>query len=85
MEWKRNGKGMEKKHITILELKFDGMGWKWNGIRMENLWEKKSVGYLEEMERKWNGNGMDFFLTNQVEIHFDGMEWKWNGNGMEKF
>ena len=51
MEWKRNG----KKHKTILELKFDGMEWKWNGIRIENLWEKKSVGYLEEMERKWNG------------------------------
>ena len=78
-EWKKNGNGMEKKHITTLELKFNGMEWKWNGIRMENLWEKKSVGFGEEMERKWNGNGMDFFLTNQVEIHFDGMEWKWNG------
>ena len=51
MEWKRNG----KKHITTLELKFNGMEWKWNGIRMENVWEKKSVGYLEKMERKWNG------------------------------
>ena len=46
---------------------------------MENLWEKKSVGYGEEMERKWNGNGMEFFLTNQVEKKL--MEW--NGNGME--
>ena len=51
---------------------------------MENLWEKKSVGYGEEMERKWNGNGMEYFMTNQVETNFDGMEWKWNGNGMEK-
>ena len=79
MEWKRNGKGMEKKHITTLELKFNGMEWKQNGIRMENLWEKKSVGYGEEMERKWNGNGMEFFLTNQVEKKL--MEW--NRNGME--
>ena len=47
-EWK-------KKHITTLELKFNGMEWKWNGIRMENLWEKKSVGYGVEIERKWNG------------------------------
>ena len=85
MEWKRNGKGMEKKHITTLELKSNGMEWKWNGIRMENLWEKKSVGYGEEMERKWNGNGMEFFLTNQVETNFDGMEWKWNGIEMETF
>ena len=59
MEWKRNGKGMEKKHITTLELKFNGMEWKQNGIRMENLWEKKSVGYGEEMERKWNGKFYD--------------------------
>ena len=42
---------MEKKHTTSLELKFNIMEWKWNGIRMENLWEKKSVGYGEEMER----------------------------------
>ena len=49
-KWK--GKGMEKKHKAILELEFDGMEWKWNRIRMENLWERKSVGYLEEMERK---------------------------------
>ena len=35
------------------------MEWKWNGIRMENLREKKSVGYVEEMERKWNGNFFD--------------------------
>ena len=80
-EWKRNG----KKHITCLELKFNGMEWKWNGIRMEYMREKKSVGYGEEMERKWNGNGMDFFLTNQVETNFDGMEWKWNGIEMETF
>ena len=79
MELKWNGKGMEKKHITTLELKFNGMEWKQNGIRMENLWEKKSVGYGEEMERKWNGNGMEFFLTNQVEKKL--MEW--NRNGME--
>ena len=59
MEWKRNRKGIEKKHITTLELKFNGMEWKWNGIRMENLWEKKSVGYDEEMERKWNGKFYD--------------------------
>ena len=50
-EWKRYG----KKHLTILELKLDGMEWKWNGIRMENLWDKKSMGYCEEMERKRNG------------------------------
>ena len=59
------------------------MGWKWNGIRMENLWEKKSVGYLEEMERKWNGNGMDFFFDESSGNTFcwNGMEmeWKWNG------
>ena len=85
MELKWNGKGMEKKHITTLELKFNGMEQKWNGIRIENMWEKKSVGYGEEMERKWNGNGMDFFLTNQVETNFDGMEWKWNGIEMETF
>ena len=35
------------------------MEWKKNGIRMENLWEKKSVGYDEEMERKWNGKFYD--------------------------
>ena len=85
MEWKRNGKGMEKKHLTTLELKFNGMESKQNGIRMENLWEKKSVGYSEEMERKWDGNGMELFLTNQVETNFDGMEWKWNGIEMETF
>ena len=76
MELKWNGKGMEKKHITTLELKFNGMEWKQNGIRMENLWEKKSVGYGEEMERKWNG------------IFFDKSSGKkklmeWNRNGME--
>ena len=81
VEWKRNG----KKNITTLELKFNGMEWKWNGIRMENLWEKKSVGYGVEIERKWNGNGMEFFLTNQVETNFDRMEWKWNGIQMETF
>ena len=52
---------------------------------MEKLWEKKSVGYDEEMERKWNGNGMENFMTNQVETNFDGMEWKWNGIKMETF
>ena len=52
---------------------------------MENFWEKKSVGYGEEMERKWNGNGMEYFMTNQVETNFDGMEWKWNGIEMETF
>ena len=62
-EWK-------KKHITTLELKFNGLEWKWNGIRMEKLWEKKQVGY----GRKWKGNGMEFFLTNQVETNFDGMK-----------
>ena len=52
---------------------------------MENLWEKKSVGYGEEMERKWNGNGMEYFMTNQVETNIDGVEWKWNGIEMETF
>ena len=52
---------------------------------MENLWEKKSVGYGEEMERKWNGNGMGYFMTSQVETNFDGMEWKWNGIEIETF
>ena len=54
-EWKRKG----KKHITKLESKFDRMEWKWNGIGMENFREKKSVGYVVEMERKWNGNFFD--------------------------
>ena len=61
------------------------MEWKWNGIRMENLWDKKSMGYCEEMERKRNGNGLEFFSTNQVETNCDGMEWKWNGFKMETF
>ena len=78
MELKWEGKGMQKKHIIILEIKSDGMEWKWNRIRIENLWERKSVGYFKEMERKQNGNEMKFILTNQVETNFDGMEWKWN-------
>ena len=61
------------------------MEWKWNGIRMENLWEKKSMGYWEEKERKRNGNGLEFFLTNQVETNCDGMAWNWNGFKMETF
>ena len=50
---------------------------------MENLWEKKSVGYGEEMERKWNGNGMEYFMTNQVEKNFDGIVWKGTGRGVK--
>ena len=52
---------------------------------MENLWEKNSVGYGEEMERKWNGNRMEIFLAKQVETNFDVMEWKWNGVEKENF
>ena len=48
----------------------------WNGIEMDNFWEKRSVGYVVLMEREWNGNGMEFFLTNQVEISCDEIRWK---------
>ena len=60
--------------------KYNGMKWKWNEIRMEKLCEKKSVGYVGEMERKWNGNGMDFFLTKwkQILMEWNGMEMEWN-------
>ena len=47
---------------------------------MENLWEKKSVEYLEEMESKWNGKKeRAMILANGFG---NGMEWKRNGNGI---
>ena len=81
MEWKRKG----KKHTTKLEPKFERMEWKLNRIGMENFREKKSVGYVVEMERKQNGNRMEIFLAKQVETNFDVMEWKWNGVEKENF
>ena len=45
-----------------MESKFDGMESIWNGIEMDNFWEKRSVGYVVLMEREWNGNGMEFFF-----------------------
>ena len=59
MEWNRNG----KKRKTTLELKFDGMEWKWNGNGMEmeqnqngKFVGEKVGGIFEVMERKQNGN-----------------------------
>ena len=52
-----------KKHITKLESKFDRMEWKWNGIGMKKLREKKFGGICggngKEKEWKWNGNFFD--------------------------
>ena len=47
---------------------------------MENLWEKKSVGYGEEMERKWNGKFYDKSSGNKFWWNGMEIEWNWNGN-----
>ena len=51
MEWKRNGKGMEKKQ------KSSGNKVNWNGVELEWKWNGKFS--TEKDNVQWNGNGME--------------------------
>ena len=66
-EWERN----EKKNKTILESKFEGMEWIWNG----NVLGERVGGICGVNGKKMEWN---FFLTNQVEINWNEMEMEWN-------
>ena len=67
MEWKRNGKGTEKK-----KQKSGGNKVNWNGVELEWKWNGKFS--TEKDNVQWNGNGMEMNL---------GVRWNWFGNGME--
>ena len=51
-EWKRNGKGKEKNNSNLLESKFVGMEWNWNGNGTE-------LSQQKNLCKKRNGNGME--------------------------
>ena len=76
MEWKRNGKGMEKNQKSSGN-KLIGMGmeleWKWNGKLST---EKDNV--------QWNGNRMEMEWNKIEDIKWKQNLMEWNGNGMEK-
>ena len=80
MEWKRNGKGIEKQTNII----WNSNWMEWRGIGMEMEWKIINRKRYQEMEWRQNGNGMEKKKIDQVESNIDGMEWKGKGNGMEK-
>ena len=57
--------------------KWNGMEWKYNGIKIRQIKRKN-----KSME--WNGNGKEMEWKNEknyVKYFGNRMEWKWNGDG----